>query len=169
MATVTEGGGWTSEGGKILPTGEFVFEELPPGKHRLHLLGQGGNGAHTVGQTEVNLTDQDATGVVITPFQPAQVHARMVQEGEEDKPLTVGGVFLKPADGLEDSRGTPFQFQPQNGKYSFPSVIPGRYQIWFNNTSHSYLKSVQAEGRMLDTNLIEVAEGSSLDLLLAAA
>ncbi|MGA8598042.1 MAG: carboxypeptidase-like regulatory domain-containing protein [Bryobacteraceae bacterium] len=75
-ARVEDGIGWTSESGEILPNGDFVFKELPPGKRLLTLLDNGPNGLQTIGKTEVNLTDQDVTGVVITPFKPAQVRAR---------------------------------------------------------------------------------------------
>ena len=132
-ARVDEGIGWTSEAATILPSGDFVFAELPPGKRRLTLLGSGPSGFQTIGRTEVNLTDQDLTGVVITPFKPAQVRVRVVMEGEgEDHPLTTGTVFLTPTEGAADAGDHPMQYQPQNGVYVMDDVPPGRYRAWFN-------------------------------------
>ena len=56
-AGVDDGIGWTSQAGTILTSGDFVFAELPPGKHRLTLLGNGPSGFQAMGRTEVNLTD----------------------------------------------------------------------------------------------------------------
>jgi hypothetical protein len=53
-----DGLGWTSESAKILPNGDFVFEALPPGKHRLVLLKEGANGFEEAGLSEINLTDR---------------------------------------------------------------------------------------------------------------
>lgn len=164
--TVSEGLGWMSGSSKVLPNGEFMFENMPPGKHRIYLFQPGANGSHLVGQVEVNMTEQDITGVVITPFRPAQVGVRVVQEGEEDQPLRAGMVFLHATDGAEEQNSTPPQFEPHNGVYLFPSVAPGSYQVWFNDSSNGYLKSIQAGGRKLDANLVEVGENSNLDLLL---
>ena len=41
------------------------------------------SGPRLVGQTEVNLTDEDLTGIVIIPFKPAEVRVRVVIKGEE--------------------------------------------------------------------------------------
>ena len=168
-AMLSEGLGWMPGSSKVLPTGEFVFEELPPGKYQLHLFQQGGNSvysAYKVGRAEVNVAEQDVTGVVITPFKSAQVRVRVVQEGKEDQLLTVGPVFLYTADGTGDQNSPTPQFESHNGVYLFPSVAPGSYQIWFNSSSNGYLKSIQAGGRKLDANRVEIAENSNLDLLL---
>lgn len=164
-ASIEEGEGWTSEAAKVLPDGEFVIE-LSPGKHQLSLLEEGGSGLKKIGSTEINLVDQDVSGVVIARFKPAQVRVRVVMEGEEDKPLTKGSVFLTPNDWDASSRNGLSEYQPQNGTYVIEGVPPGKYWVLFNNASGCYLKSVQAGGRALDPQLIEVTEGVSLDLLL---
>ena len=165
-ASVEEGGGWASEPAKLLPNGEFVFPELPPGKHRLNLFEQGMSGFQIIGYTEINLLDQDLTGVVITPFKPAQVRVRVVMEGEEDKPLTTGTVFLFPAGETINAISQLLEYQPQNGTFFFAAVPPRKYKVWFNNATDSYLKSVQSEGRALDPESIDVADGAVLDLLM---
>ncbi len=163
---VEEGLGWTSETGKILPNGDFAFDELPPGKHRLTLLANGPSGFRQIGVSEVNLIDQDVTGVVITPFKPAQVRVRVVLEGEEDKPLTAGTVSLHPVEGKAAASFQRMQFQPQNGTYILNDVPPGRYSVSFNNATNYYLKTVTSGARMLDPESIDVADGASLDLLM---
>jgi hypothetical protein len=70
---------------------------LTPGPYSLRLLQNGPNGYHIVGEQQVNLTDEDVSGVVITPFKPAQVRVRVVLDGEEDKPLIKGVVSLRAA------------------------------------------------------------------------
>ncbi len=164
-ASIGVGIGWTSEMAKVLPNGKFMFEELPPGKHTLHLIKQGGNGAQTIGQTEINLTDQDVTGVIITPFKPAQIRVRVVQEGDEEHSLTAGSVFLMPTDAGEERAKNQLQYQSHDGFYFFSNVIPGQYNVWFNNASGCYLKSILAGGQKLTTNKVVVAEGSNLVLL----
>ncbi len=164
-ATIEEGIGWTSEAGKILPNGDFELAELPPGKHRLMLLDHGANGLQTVGKAEVDLTDQDVTGVVINPFKPAQVRVRVVLEGEEDKPLTTGSVSLRPAQAA-DAIGFLTQFQPQNGTYIIDGVPPDKYRVWFNNASDCYLKSVQSGERTLNPESIDVGDGAVLNLVM---
>ena len=165
-AGVDDGAGWSSEMAKILPNGDFIFPELPPGKHQLRLSKQGPNGLETVGRAEVELTDQDLTGVVITPFKPAQVRVRAVMEGEEERPLTNGSVFLNQGDDADDRRNQLMQYQPQNGVFTINSVPPGKYQVWFNGASEGYLKSVESGGRALDADAIEVTDGAALDLLM---
>jgi hypothetical protein len=163
-ATVDDGIGWTSEPATILPNGDFVVPELPPGKHTLVLMDQGLNGAQAVGKAEVNLTDADVTGIVITPFKPAQVRVRVVVEGEEDKPLTDGSVFLNPVHDNGGHVNRLMQYRPQNGTYIIDAVPPGKYEILFSNASDYYLKSVKSGEQKLDGNSIEVSEGAVLDL-----
>ncbi len=112
----------------------------------------------------MSLGDQDLTGVVITPFKPSQVGVRVVIEGEEDKPLTSGSVFLNPVQPAGDDMSRLMQYQPQNGTYVIDGVPPGKYQVWFTNDSDCYLKSVQAGERAVDPEAIEVGEGATLDL-----
>ncbi len=164
-ATVEEGMGWTSEGGEILPNGDFVFDELPPGKHRLILLDHSMSGPEEIGATEVNLVDQDVTGIVITPFRPAQVRVRVTMEGE-DKLLTTGSVSLNPDHWDGHSWNSLSQYPPQNGTYLIDAVPPDKYQVWFNGAPGCYLKSVQSGGRLLNAEAIDVTEGANLDLLM---
>lgn len=117
-------------------------------------------------QSGPDALDQDLTGVVITPFKQAQVRVRAVMEGEEDKPLTRGTVFLFPAGETINITTQLIQYQPQNGAYFFAGVQPRKYRISFNGAGDSYLKSVQSEGRALDPESIDVAEGSFLDLVM---
>ena len=165
-ASVDEGLGFTSEAGKILANGAFAFAELPPGEHSLRLFEEGMNGPHIIAETDVTLTDQDLTGVVITPFKPARVSVRAVMEGEEDRPLTAGSVFLRPANGDEDFSRAIMQYQPLNGAYILEGVPPGQYRPWFGIASNCYLKSVRSGDRVLDTETVDVTEGAVIDLLL---
>jgi protocatechuate 3,4-dioxygenase beta subunit len=166
-ATVDEGNGWTSESGKILPTGDFEFAELPPGRHTLGLSMQGPNGRQVVGKTEVTLVDQDLTGIIITPFKPAQVRVRVVFDEQPDKPITTGTVFLNPAQDMQETfHNGHLQYQPQNGTFKIENVQPGKYQLWFNGAAHCYLKSVLSGESPVNPQLIDIAEGASLDLLM---
>lgn len=165
-AGVEIGRGWTGEEGKILPNGDFEFDELPPGEHELTVSVRGADGFREIGSTEVNLTDQDITGVVITPFKPARVRVRVVIEGEEDKPLTNGSVSLWPTEDNESTVHNLSAYPPQNATYVFDAVRPGNYHVWFNNASGCYLKSVQSGGRPLDPDSVEVTDGASLDLVM---
>lgn len=162
---VPAGFGWTSEEGKVQPGGDFTFEELPPGKHILRLFERGPNGAQAIAETEITLVDQDINGVVITPFKPAEVRIRVVRDGEGDKPLTDGAVFLIPESTGNSFNGTS-QFEAQSGAFVFHGVHPGKYEARFNDIPGCYLKSVEAAGRMLAPESIEVAEGAKLELLL---
>ncbi|MBV9268523.1 MAG: hypothetical protein JO061_20310 [Acidobacteriaceae bacterium] len=124
------------------------------------------NGPQIIGQTEVILSNEDLTGVVITPFRPAQVRVRVVIEGEEDKPLTRGSAVLNPVVADREYANFITQFQPQDGTYIINDVPPGKYSVWFNNASNCYLKSVQSGNSVLNPNSVEVSEGTILDLLL---
>jgi Carboxypeptidase regulatory-like domain len=165
-ARVDDGAGWASEQAKILPNGDFVFPALPPGKHRLTLSHQGPNGLQMIGRAEVELTDQDVMGVVIAPFKPAQVRVRVLMEGEEDRPLTTGSVFLNQGEDPDDRRDQLMQYQPQDGAFTINNIPPGKYQVWFNNAPDGYLKSVQSGDRVLDADAVEVGEGAAIDLLM---
>jgi hypothetical protein len=164
-ATIDEGTGSTGDSAKILPGGEFVFSDLPPGKHRLMLAEKSSNGFQTIGMTEVNLQDEDVTGVVITPFRPAEVRVKVVMEDQPDKPLTSGSVILYPVDH-DEYLGSRSQFEPTDGTYLIRSVQPGRYWVGFNNSPGAYLKSVESGGRLLNPNSINVTEGIVMDLLV---
>ena len=104
--------------------------------------------------------------MVITPFKPAQVRVRVVIEGEEDKPLTTGSVFLNPTENGVDPSDRRMGYQPQNGVYAIEDVPPGRYRAWFNNANDCYLKSVQSGERVLDSDSVEVGDGAVLSLLM---
>ena len=160
-------GGWmTFETAKILPNGEFVFTDLAPGLHHLTLASNGGSGSQVIGDAEVTLTDQDVTGVVIAPFKPAELRVRVVMEGEEDKPLTAGSVFVMPARGPEGDGHGFSSWQSRNGTFEFSGVAPGKYRIWFSGAGKTYLKVVQAGGRTLDSQALDVPEGGQMDLVL---
>ena len=118
MVDATEESGGPSQHVRILPRGDFVIDELPPGKHRLGLVDSGVSGPKEVGFTEVNLVNQNVPEVVITPFKAAQVRVRVVMEGEEDKPFTPGSVWLTPDHSDESSSGTLVQHQPRMGHMS---------------------------------------------------
>ncbi len=165
-ASVDDGRGWTSEAGKFLPNGDFEFAELPPGKHTLMLLDRGPNGSEVIGKTEVNLAEQDLTGVVITAFRPGQVRVRVAIEGEEDKPLTAGSVFLNPAADGTSAMNSLSQYRPQNGTYVIDGVPPGKYRVWFNNATDCYLKSVQSGERVVNPESIDVGDGAVVSLLM---
>jgi hypothetical protein len=139
---------------------------LSPGEHRIALLRNGTNDSEEIGTTEIYLGDENVNGVVLTPFTPATVRVRVMQEGS-GRPLTAGSVSLGPNE--EDGSVAPglSQLKPQNGIYIFHGVRSGKYQITFaGNQVGSYLKSVDAGGRFLDPSAIEVAENSSLDLVM---
>jgi hypothetical protein len=157
---------WTSEAGTMLPNGEFIFDALPPGTHRLTLLENGANGLRRAGRTDVTLSDQDVTGVVLTPMKPARVRVRVVMEGEEDKPLTTGSVVLSAAQESGEDAGVFSAFQPQDGNFVVGDVPSGKYRVWFNNDGKAYLKSVQSGGKSLDPRAVEVSEDAALDLLM---
>lgn len=95
-ANLDDGRGWASQPGRILPNGDFLFSEMPPGRYWLTLIESGPDGSHTAGAAEVTLASEDVTDVVITAFKSAQVRVKVVVEGEEDKPLTSGMVLLTP-------------------------------------------------------------------------
>lgn len=163
-ASIDSGRGWTSTSGTIMDNGEFQIAQLPPGDHRLTLLADGPDGSHIIGQTKVNLTDHNLTEVVISPFKPSQVHIQVVMEGEEDKPLTVGSVFLNPSSDEFDVVHGYVQYQPQQGAYTIDSVSSGTYRVWFNNAKDSYLKSVRSGENTLNPNGVDVTEGADLSL-----
>ncbi len=154
----------TSESATIQPNGDFVLTGLPPGDHRLKLMEPGSNELCVVGRAEVTLTDQDVTGIEITPFPPAKVRVRVVLESEPDKPLTRGSVALISLE-KPDNNSRFGNHEPRDGAYFFDGVTPGKYLVDFNNTD-GYLKSVQSGGQPLDSLSIDVSEGADLDLLV---
>lgn len=165
-SSLEAGLGWTSEIGKILPNGDFVIEGLPPGKHQLTLITHSMNGPKEIGSAEIELSDENITGVAITPFRPGVVRVRVLQEGDEEQALTTGSVFLWPVEQKANFTQNEYQISPQNGVYVFDSVMPGKYRIGFTNAGQSYLKSVQSAGRPLDPESMELSDGASLDLVL---
>ena len=164
-ASIDIGLGSTGEEGEIAPNGDFVFPALPRGKHLLTLLDQGSSGLRVIGQSELELTDQDVSGVVISPYRPAEVRVRVYKEGER-QPVTAGSVFLRPTQQPYDATNGLLQYQPQNGIYTIDSVPPGKYQIGFTNAGECYLKSVEAGQQTLDPRAIELADGAVLDLTM---
>jgi hypothetical protein len=165
MVSASVGLGWTSESAKLLPNDEFMIE-LPPGKHTIGLMEQTSSGPKQVGAAEVNLTDQDASGVVITVAKRAQIRVRAVVEGEEGRPLTNGSITLIPENRDEGTRNSFTQYPPQDGTYVIDDVPPGKYWVWFNNARDCYPKSIQLGARVVDWQPIDVMEGGTLDLLV---
>ncbi len=151
---------------KILSGPEFSFDDLPPGKYRLTLTVRSENGLKTIGISEVELKDESVTGLLITPFKPAVVLARVVLEDDPNKLLFPGSVSLNPVEESGNLAQSESQFTPQDGVYKFDEVAPGKYQIGSGIGEQYYLKALQAAGRTLDPDGIAVAEGASLDLLL---
>lgn len=163
-AVLDEGGRFTGDGNAtILTNGEFIVTEVTPGVHNLMLI-NAANGWHVVGQPEVNVSDEDVSGIVITPVKPAQVRVRVVLEGEEDKPLTNGVVSLTPAEAPYDPNTSFSQHQTQNGTYMIDDVRPGKYAVWFSNASEYYLKSVESGNALLNPNSIDIGEGAVINL-----
>jgi hypothetical protein len=166
-ASLDEESAGTSQGGRVLPNGEFVIAGLRPGENSLKLMTLGSNGPQLVGRAKVTLTDQDVTGVVINPIALAQVRVRVVLEGEEDKPVTSGTVILQEWHGADGGFvNARAQYQAVNGTYIIEAVIPGKYKVSFNETSGCYLKSIESGGRVLDPAPIDVAEGAVVNLLV---
>ncbi len=165
-ASLAEGMGWTGKEGRLSADGSFLIADLPPGKHQLTLLRQDMNGLQTVGSTEVELTDQNITGMIITPFEPAVLRVRVTIE-DEDNPLTVGSVFLDPSSADGNPHVGQYQFTPDNGTYVLKDVTPGRYLIGFTNINHCFLKSVKSNGHEANPEAVEVASGAHLNLVLA--
>ena len=160
----SQGWGTSSPAATILPGGDFVLTDLPPGKHRLILTEESGpNGNRVVGQTDVTLADQDLTGILITPFKPAQAHVRVVMEGEEQKPLPDKALFFVPADPPDLSLSNA-QAATQNGILFFDSIRPGKYCVLPAGTPDSYYKWLQSGDRTLDSHVIDIADGAQLDL-----
>lgn len=155
---------WAWASAKILPDGSFVFEALPPGKHKLVLLQHGPNGPQEMGFTEIDLANEDLTGVVVRPFKQARVSVQVALEGERDKLLTSGTVSLIPVDETTGASSGYQQYRPENGTYIIDGVSPGRYRIWFNNAREYYLKSVQSGSQSVDPGSIVVGDGATLDL-----
>ena len=165
-ASIEDGVSSSYESGNLLPDGEFIVKDLPPGPHRLRLMNHGPNGYQTIGETDITLSGQDLTGVVITPFKPAIVHVRVVMEGTEDKPLTAGSVYLNRMRDGGKIEFTENQYEARNGTYTFDNVTPGKYWIGFNNSEELYLKSLQSAGQSLDPESVEVGDGAVQDLLM---
>jgi hypothetical protein len=152
--------------GKVLPNGDFVITGVLPGENSLKLMTLGSDGMQLVGRTEVTLTDQDVTGVIIAPMALAQVRVRVVLEGEEDKPVTSGTVMLfEWHENGAEVRNARAQYRAVNGTYNIDGVVPGKYHVSFNEPGGCYLKSVASGGRVLDPGPIDVAEGAVLYLL----
>lgn len=166
-ASLDDGSGGTSESGTVLPNGDFVVAGLRPGENSLKLMTLGSNGPQVIGKANVTLVDQDVSGVVINPVAPAQVRVRVVMEGEEDKPVTSGHLYLwewhGPEGGVLNGRS---QYQTLNGIYIIDGVSPGKYQVSFNETSGCYLKSVESGGQVLAQGPIDVAEGAVVNLVV---
>ncbi len=164
FASLRDGTGRGRDGGELLSNGDFEFRELSPGKYQFTVGKLETNDYQIVGRTEVNVTDQDVAEVTITPFNPAQVHVRMVMEGEEDKPFTSGLVALAPTSD-NDFGAAVFQHESRNGIYTIKSIVPGKYGIWFHLDQDHYLKSVQSGEQELNPDSIEIGAGTGTDLL----
>ncbi len=164
-ASVDVGMGWTAEDGRLSVDGSFLIANLPPGKHRLTLLRQGTSGLQTVGSTQMELTSQNITGVMITKFEPATVRVRVTME-DDPKPLTMGSVFLESIAKGGNPHVSQYEFAPQDGTYVVNHVSPGKYKVGFTNVSQCFLKSVRSDGHELDPRSIEVAGGANIDLVL---
>ncbi len=165
-ANAADSNAYAEEDAQIRPNGEFLFDGLPPGEHRLTLLRPSQDSTQLVGQTTVELTDTDLTNVVITPYKPAQVRVRLVVEGQEDNPFIGGSVFLHPSDWDGTLNRSNIQYKAENGIYVLDNVVPGTYWFWFSNAPNYYLKKIQSGNQILNAEAIEVGDGAVLDLLV---
>ncbi len=151
--------------GRLAPDGSFAIQDLPPGKYVITLLEEGGSGVRKMGATELELADQNITGLVITRFEPARVRVRVVME-KENRPLTVGSVHLELIGGGSNSQASQDQFTPQNAIYVLDDVEPGRYSVSYTKLRHCFLKSVTSDGHEVSPDGIEIASGAHLDVIL---
>jgi hypothetical protein len=158
-----EGNAQTAFGAKLLPNGNFEASGLPPGNYKLVLSHHTPNGSQPVGHADLTLTDQDVTGIQIAPLNPSQLRVRVFLENEPAKPLTNGQLsLLNQADNIYWPAG----YAPKDGVYLFENVTPGKYQPWFNDTDIGYLKSIQVNGQILETQTLDVTEGTTSDITL---
>ena len=151
--------------GKLLANGEFIFEDMLPGRYRLTLSANRAGKSVEVGRAEITLADEDLNGIVITPFLPARVRVRVVMEGEEDKPLTAGSVFLLPMGDHANSQ-TQWQVDGDTSSYLLTNVSPGKYEVRFSNPGKAYRKAVRSGNQVIDPESVEVPEGGNLNLTL---
>ena len=156
--------GPASRSATIEGDGEFVLEELTPGPHRLALLDHSKGAVQVVGGAEINLGDQNLTGISIVPFAPAKLRVRVAIEDERTIPE--GAVLLSASEKTGPGGSGGSEFEKHNGVYVFDHVAPGTYGILFNNAPDAYLKSVQSGNEYLPWDAIPVAEGATLDLQL---
>jgi hypothetical protein len=157
-----DGTGLSKDTVKLLPNGDFEFGELPPGRYILGIRNRGADD-QILGKTEVNVTDQDVTGVVITPFNPAQVRVRIRMEGE-DEPITSGSVLLNPVSD-SDFRVSLFEHATNDGLYKMQNVVPGKYRIWFNLEKDCYLKTMLSGEQELNPDSVEIGDGVTTNIL----
>jgi hypothetical protein len=158
----------TSEEVNVAPNGEFTME-LPPGTHKLTLIEQAASGVlRGTGVAEVDVADQDVAGVLIKRFQPAEIQVRAVVEGEEDHPLTMGTIQLIPDEpNGKAGRNTFGQYERENGSFRVHDVFPGKYRVWFSDgRNYGYLKSLQSSGHVIEGDVVDVADGANLNLVL---
>jgi hypothetical protein len=144
----------------VSPDGSFRID-LPPGEHRLSLNVNDSNRIYEIASASVSLTDADVSNIDLHPGRLARVRIRVVLEGQ-DQPLTQGAAFLLAPDENSNDLSA---FPPRDGTYVFENVPPGRYRPHFNNAG-GYLKSVRLNGQELTSPIIDVADGSNLDILL---
>ncbi len=161
-ASFHDGGLSMSAMGKILPNGDFTISGIPPGHATLNLFERASE--RLLGRTDVDLLDQDLTGIQIAAFKPSQLRIRLSLDGE-DEPLTRGSVFLG---HTGDERGLAYsQWEQHDGVYAFPNVSPGRYLPMFNGAPGTFLKSIFVAGHAADSpDYLEVPEGADLDVQL---
>jgi len=164
-ASVAIGDASSAKEGQLSADGSFVIADLPPGEHHVTLLRDSMYGFQTVGSAEVELADQNITGVTITPFEPAQLRVRVTLE-DEGKPLTSGSVFLDPIDANANPHASQYQFTPDNGTYVLNGVSPGRYLVGSTNVGHCFLKSMKSNGQEIEPETLEVRSGAHLNLVL---
>jgi hypothetical protein len=135
--------------------GQFEIDALMPGSYDVLLVNRG---IGTAGKTSVEIDGADLKDVVLKPYRPARVKARVIVEGQTQGSWAALAYLRKNA--LENYN----IWSTQNGELVFADVAPGKYILDILDPGNRYIKSIRSGGSALSPRAIELNEGDDLSL-----
>ena len=112
--------------------GAFSFGAVAPGKYRLSAIARtGGTGPAASGFTEVVVSGDDLSGILVTPLRPLTLSGRVAFEGATAPPASLTGLRI-PIPAVQANAAAQITVPPveldQDGRFSV-AVVPGPYRI----------------------------------------
>jgi len=145
-------------------TGNFSFEEIPPGNYILE--GKSGSDPPLLSWQVVSVGSGDLDRVVVEMKSGIELTGNVIVEGS--RPALWPQITLTPEEGL--NRPTDFAMVDENGRFVITGLEPAPYRVSIGRPSGPmFVKSVRFNGREIGNEVIDIASArtGSLEIVIS--